>query len=209
MRVYHFLPAKYAIDDIKRRRLKIATLDDLNDPFDLWAVAQPDPRLRQGLRAFRSHMACHFGMLCFSTDWENPLLWSHYGDRHRGMVLGIDVNDEKLKKVKYVRDRPVLKAVDLEVVYELLFTKFQDWQYEAELRMFAKLKDRDHETSLYFGDFGPDVTLREVISGPLCDTPKSAIEEAVGPYAGSVTLTKARLAFNSFRVVTNQRGFSM
>jgi len=207
MRVYHFLPAKYAIEDIKRRRLKVATLDDLNDPFDLWALAQPDPQLRKALRSFRAHTARHFGMLCFSADWQNPLLWSHYDDRHRGMVLGFDANDEKLKKVKYLRERPLLGDVDLRVVHELLFTKFQDWQYEAEFRMFAELKDRDPETGLYFSDFGSELTLREVISGPLCDTSVSVIEEAIGGYDALLTLTKARLAFNTFRVVTNQRGF--
>jgi hypothetical protein len=50
MRVYHFLSNKNAIDDLTHRRLKIATFDDLNDPFELWAVAQPDRRLRRGLR---------------------------------------------------------------------------------------------------------------------------------------------------------------
>lgn len=38
MRVYHFLDRKYGLDDIRRRRLKIATLDDLNDPFEMLAM---------------------------------------------------------------------------------------------------------------------------------------------------------------------------
>lgn len=208
MRVYHFLPASYAIDDLKRRRLKIATLDDLNDPFDLWAIAQPDPVLRAALRATRNHFATHYGMLCFTRNWQNPVLWSHYGDKHRGIVLGFDVSDEMLKAVKYVFDRPILSTVDLPIVHELLFTKFQDWQYEEEVRMFATLEDRDPVTGLYFGDFGPNLTLREVISGSLCDVSRSQIEEVIGAYDGSVEMTKARLAFNTFRVVKNKRGFS-
>jgi hypothetical protein len=35
IRVYHFVGAEYGLDDIRRRRLKIATIDDLNDPFEL------------------------------------------------------------------------------------------------------------------------------------------------------------------------------
>jgi len=208
MRVYHFLPAKYGIDDVNRRRLKIATLDDLNDPFDLWAVAQPDAQLRKGLREYRKHLASHYGMLCFSRGWHNPLLWSHYGDKHRGMVLGFDVTDKHLNKVEYVADRPVLKTVDKDIA-DKLKKKFQDWQYEDELRVFTDLHGRDPpETGLYFADFGPELTLRKVISGPLSDTAKSTIEEAVGQYEAPVALTKARLAFKTFQVVTNQQGFS-
>lgn len=208
MRVYHFLPANYATDDVKRKRLKIATLNDLNDPFDLWAVAQPDPGLRQGLRVWRSEMANRYGMLCFSSDWENPLLWSHYGDKHRGMVLGFDVNDDKLEPVKYFRERPALPDIDLEIARQLLFTKYQDWQYEAEHRIFTDLKDRDPETGLYFADFGPDLVLREVISGALCETPRANIEKLIDTYETHVAVTKARLAFNTFRVVTNHMGFT-
>jgi hypothetical protein len=42
IRVYHFLPAKYALDDIEKQRLKISEIDQLNDPFELWCVAQED-----------------------------------------------------------------------------------------------------------------------------------------------------------------------
>jgi hypothetical protein len=87
-RAYHFLPAHYALEDLRHRRMKIALLDDLNDPFDLWAVAQPDPTLRKAMRAFKLHVAQRFGMVCFSLAWHNPLLWSHYADKHRGVALG-------------------------------------------------------------------------------------------------------------------------
>ncbi len=37
-RLYHFTKAKYAFDNLRNRRLKIAQLDDLNDPFELKSV---------------------------------------------------------------------------------------------------------------------------------------------------------------------------
>jgi hypothetical protein len=42
MRVYHFLPANFALDDIEKRRIKISEIDQLNDPFELWCVNQKD-----------------------------------------------------------------------------------------------------------------------------------------------------------------------
>jgi hypothetical protein len=34
MRVYHFINEEYGLDDLRRRRLKIATILELNDPFE-------------------------------------------------------------------------------------------------------------------------------------------------------------------------------
>jgi hypothetical protein len=37
-RVYKFLSAPYALENIEKHRVKIATIDDLNDPSDLAGV---------------------------------------------------------------------------------------------------------------------------------------------------------------------------
>jgi hypothetical protein len=209
VRAYHLLSSHHALDNLRRRRLKIARLDDLNDPFDLWALAQPDQKVRMALRLFRREVSQHFGMVCFSLSWQNPLLWSHYGDRHRGMALGFDLNPAKCKKVKYVKERPQLRKVDLTVAHELLFTKYVDWRYEEEIRTFLNLNDIDPATNLYFADFCDDCVLREAIVGPLCDVTEQGLREVLGDFnPDKVNLTKTRLAFNSFRVVTDQRGFA-
>lgn len=206
MRAYHFLPSQYALDDLRHRRLKIARLDELNDPFELWAIAQPDRRLRQAFRKTKDEMAQRYGVLCFSLSWHNPLLWSHYADRHRGVALGFDVSDAILKPVSYVKGRPILKQISMEVAHWLLFTKYIDWQYEQEARIFITLTDRDPASGLYFGDFSKQLVLREVIIGPLNTNTKKDLHNALGSVA-NVTLTKGRLAFNSFQVVPDKRGF--
>jgi Protein of unknown function (DUF2971) len=208
VRAYHLLSSHYALDNLRHRRLKIAQLNDLNDPFDLWALAQPDRKLRMALRLYRREVSLRFGMVCFSLSWQNPLLWSHYGDRHRGMALGFDLNPAKCRKVRYVKTRPQLRTVDLAVANKLLFTKYIDWKYEQEVRMFTNLSDIDPDTKLYFADFGEDCALREVIVGPLGGVTNHNLREVLGDFnPDGIKLTKARLAFNSFRVVTDQRGF--
>ena len=43
MLVYHFINKEYGIEDLRKRRLKIATLNELNDPFEFFG-GQPFQR---------------------------------------------------------------------------------------------------------------------------------------------------------------------
>src|SRR5258708_33644426 len=140
MRVYHFLPANCALDDIEKRRVKISEIDQLNDPFELWCVAQQDRRLREALRGFKKEMEQRYGLICFSKRWDNPLLWSHYPDMHRGICLGFEVDARGLRSVRYVTERPNLRIPPtVESMEEILFTKFKDWKYEEELRNWFRI----------------------------------------------------------------------
>jgi hypothetical protein len=205
VRAYHLISATHALSNLRHRRLKIATFDDLNDPFELWAVAQPNPTLRRGLRRWKEQIARTYGVLCFSKTWDNPVLWSHYADRHRGIALGFDINSDIVKEVTCTRSRPPIGRADEPTLHTLLYTKHYDWQYEQEVRVYARLEERDAATDLYFGGFNEHMVLREIITGPLCATTKHEIEAALCDE--HVAITKGRLAFNTFNVVTNKRGF--
>jgi hypothetical protein len=205
-RAYHFVSLQHGLDDIRRRHLKISRLDDLNDPFELWAIAQSDRRLRQGIKATKVEIARQYGLLCFSLNWHNPVLWSHYADRHRGLALGFDVDEQILKPVSYRKTRPVLTTIDATVAHWLLFTKYIDWNYEHEARIFTSLEDPDRATGLYFAHFTEQLILREVIAGPLCTATEQELREATGSTA-KIKFTRARLAFKTFRIVADRRGF--
>ena len=151
-------------------------------------------------------MARQHGVLCFSLDRGNPLLWSHYADKHRGLALGFDVDEGISRPIIYRSTRPALGTKADQIANALLFTKYEDWRYEQEIRIYTNLNERDPASNLYFGDFGEQLVLREVIAGPLCPVTEKQLSDAVGSTTG-VRLTKARLAFNTFRVVTDQRGF--
>ena len=144
-------------------------------------------------------------MLCFSDDWHNPVLWSHYADKHRGMVLGFDINSKIIRNVQYVDHRPTFQKVNETTLFTLLYTKHRDWQYEREWRIFTQLEQQASANGLYFGDFNQDLVLREVIVGALCTTSKHGIREAL--HDDDVVIIKGRLAFNTFRIVKDRRGF--
>jgi len=134
-------------------------------------------------------------------------MWSHYAKRHRGVALGFDIDKAKIKRVSYVKKRPVVRIVNLKLAHQLLSTKYIDWRYEREVRVFTDLKDKDSESGLYFVDFNNDCVLREVIVGPLSSVTAKDLREALGEHRRRVTLTKARLAFKSVNVVKNKLGF--
>ncbi len=208
VRVYHFLSARNALDDLEHRRLKISEIDKLNDPFELWCVAQGDRRLRAALRMYKTQMSQQFGMLCFCPEWHNPVLWSHYADKHAGICLGFDVPGNTVKPVKYKFRRSQLRRPPTrDEADELLYTKYRDWRYEHELRSWLELKDRDLASGLYFYNLNEQIRLREIIVGPLCKVTKARILAALDGYETRVRIVKGRLAFKTFRVVQDRRGF--
>jgi len=87
----------------------------------------------------------------------------------------------------------------------LLCTKYAHWEYEEEVRVFVKLDEAIAEGTLYFWPFSNDLTLGEVILGPLCEYRINDVRRLVTSLYGSVVVIKARLAFKSFRVVPDQR----
>ena len=208
MRVYHFLSAKNALDDLRRSQVKLSEIDSLNDPFELWCSAQGDRRIRAALHGWKKHMVARYGMLCFSRRWHNPVLWSHYADSHRGICLGFEIEEQSIFPVSYVSRRTSLSLPPTQdTIKQLLFTKYRDWSYEEELRGWFRLEERD-ATGHYFYSFDQKVQLREVIVGPLCDTPKAAIDTALNGYERRIQVFKARLAFTTFRVTRNKQRFS-
>lgn len=161
MRVYHFVGREHGLDDIRRRRLKIATINDLNDPFELLGPASPNRDLRRRFQFVKANLAAKRGMLCFSRDWKNPVQWSHYAEGHRGLCLGFEMPTRCLIKVHYRRNRPRVNVAAIEAadrtaeaeMQKVLRTKYIHWRYEKEMRSFTDLNERDPETGLYFADF--------------------------------------------------------
>ena len=206
MRVYHFTTAEYGLENIRLRRLKIATLVDINDPFEL-AVCCDDTQRRIALRRTRMEWGERFGMLCFSRSWRNPVQWSHYADKHRGFCLGFDVPNDMLAPVLYADEPP---ALDWDAINEggsrgeaemlrWSCTKYTHWAYEDELRVFSSLTDRSGK-DLYFSDFGEHLRLREIIVGALSAVTRQELAKALSKPNG-VDMFKARLAFGNYRVV--------
>lgn len=153
------------------------------------------------------------GLLCFSANWTNPVIWSHYATKHKGICLGFDLCRSIVEKVEYADER--LRAAlpddkDPNTIPEaiqdrLRRTKSRDWQYEQEIRVFVDLTKATSENGLYYWPFDENLRLAEIILGPRCDQKLSAIATLVAATSPGAVVFKARLAFRSFRVVLDGR----
>lgn len=208
MRAYKFLDAHYGLKSLRERRLKISTIEDLNDPFELIPFDLSNRKIRWAFYLTRNRLALTQGMVCFSANWRDPVIWAHYADKHRGLCLGFDVSDEKAQRVTYVRRRlPCPKSPTLADADAMHSTKFDSWAYEQEIRMWAALNEV--VDGLYFADFDEqNLKLMEVIAGARCTLTKRDLEAALGPESGKrIKVTKARAGFKEFEIVSDKRGF--
>ncbi|HXM22427.1 MAG TPA: DUF2971 domain-containing protein [Terriglobales bacterium] len=206
MRAYKFLDSNFGLKSLREKRLKISTLHDLNDPFELLPYELSDRNLRRALRATRDELATRRGILCFSADWKDPVIWAHYSDKHRGLCLGFEIPDEQCRRVKYVPKRlPFPAGPVLGDAETLLFTKFINWKYEQEIRVWAALNSK--EDGLYFSYFGEAFRLVKVIAGARCTLLENEIAQALSPLAENVVVIQARAGFKEFEIVKDKRGF--
>ncbi len=215
MLLYHMTSANACLEILRRKRLKISLFDDLNDPFELLAISTGEKMNRILLQYMKKTLAKKHGLLCFSSTWQEPLMWAHYGDKHRGVCLGFEVADHLPQQVKYVPARlnydlssePVpFSSQAAKLVHESLYTKHIGWAYEKEWRVYTDLREPEKD-GRYFASFSDELVLREVLLGERCKLTTTSIATLLDRQAPQVTIRACRAAFTSF-VVTNQKAIT-
>lgn len=80
-------------------------------------------------------------ILCLSTCPNNQLMWSHYADMHKGVVLGFkpSIEDDSILRltepVKYSDKPPINKHIGGNSIKDIILTKPECWIYENEWRL--------------------------------------------------------------------------
>lgn len=108
------------------------------------------------------------GVLCLAENPECPLMWSHYGDQHKGVCLGYSVGKDvapKVLRIDYEKGR-LVKASDIAGMLEgdnaakqrvdnaVLCRKAPSWQYEREWRLIGEQGDQNNSLELEEVIFG-------------------------------------------------------
>jgi hypothetical protein len=108
------------------------------------------------------------GVLCLSECERDPVMFYHYGDKHRGMCLKFRSGAffEHAEPVEYSADFPVIDFFDErdhEAQFKRIFlTKYDGWKYEREHRVVNFTQDPDGRLTDY-----PSELLEGVIFGYL------------------------------------------
>lgn len=211
MRVYHYTSHEHSISNILNKRIKVSLFDDMNDPFELLSVDMRNRDERKVWNTFKEYFTKELGIVCFSSNWNNPVMWSHYADKHKGVCLGFDVSDEILKEVKYTDKRKRVQIgkslsdhkITSMILKEATEYKFKDWKYESEYRGLVPLQDME-SNGLYFVEYSQDIILREIFIGAKNNLKPADFKEYLNEYDSKVKVIKTRLAFKSFNVVRNK-----
>lgn len=101
---------------IESSSIGFSCLEDLNDPFEGAAICfEESKEISSELqkKPHRNRLSRNYGVLSLTRNPLNPLMWSHYGDDHRGVVIGIDMNKANLLD----EDLCVIPAQYGEIVY--------------------------------------------------------------------------------------------
>ena len=163
--VYRFLDSDAALKTVVAREFRVGRLSSFNDPFE-WQLggSGTTPEERMSLDEYRrEHPAWSdswMGILCFSGRISDPVLWSLYADKHRGVAFEVRYawKDDELHKMTYSNDRPKLDpdrmrglcSAEDRVEYlktllkDLMHRKSLGWSFEQEYRMFVDVNDSKH-----------------------------------------------------------------
>ncbi|RXK53469.1 DUF2971 domain-containing protein [Oleiharenicola lentus] len=202
---------------LEQGELHVSRLAELNDPFEFRpALAWVNPVFPHGVvdqflgflvREFNPKM----GIVSFSEEIGDPVLWSHYADKHRGMALAFDViRDDSLWPMAYPEERPTFDVqkfpgMTLEeakaMVHRILAAKAPSWRYEREQRVFVDLPSSRLENGHYFHRIPADC-LVQVVLGIACPVREVEVQEALWAGGlGEVAVVRARRCLTKFKVL--------
>lgn len=213
MRLYHYLQARYALEDIRNRRLKLASLHDLNDPYEWMGLVLAEKEYQKKVHDWQTQVLFkQYAMACFSRLRDSILMWSHYGDRHRGICLRFDVPADIPYEVTYTEDVATLQRGGYSKTEEFLrrsiATKYRGWSYEQEWRVFEH-RSAYSDGSFPFMPFMPfdeNLKFKEVITGDQCNTTQQEIKEALAGYPHEINILKASRSQSAFEMIIGELG---
>ena len=147
MKAYKFRPASqiaFAFDIIINKRLHCADWKNLNDPMEgtfVYSYKEKEEsvvskRVKGISEAKRKYKICSL-----SGTFDSHLLWSHYAGGFDCVAIEVDLPDDT-PSIKLVDYRGVFAFLDMddnisedEAAKKILFSKYDEWQYEQEIRI--------------------------------------------------------------------------
>ena len=149
------------VDSFFQHKLALREVND-RPSFDKWLVdnrtaivdAMENHARNYRPEEFAALAGKYFGVTCFAKISNDLLMWAHYADSHKGMVIGFDeaAFGKHLRPVTYSPTRPEYHELwpsdRSERYMEIMSVKSDHWAYEQEVRLIiawaACEKDGEH-----------------------------------------------------------------
>ncbi len=146
---YHYYSAaqnetgdNYSLKNLKAGKVSFAHISCFNDPCEIALL--PDEIPFDTTNSDMKYLyELYIRVFCFSTTFQNPLMWGHYGNSHKGFCVGYDLNDIlnipeykgnlRFKEITYADAIPPLSNEEIDSG-EALYYKSSDWEKENEFR---------------------------------------------------------------------------
>ncbi|OAP35836.1 hypothetical protein AU381_16775 [Sinorhizobium glycinis] len=135
---------RYTDEIIESRRLFCANWGELNDPMEgMFEFFSSDHHDRRYLEDIIRHKN-EFRVCSLSKVKYSHLLWAHYADQFRGVLIAVDIPVPAADLVEvYYRSShsfPVRRNwMNTETVARrILSSKHKDWSYEKEVRILSR-----------------------------------------------------------------------
>jgi len=217
IRLYRYLSASWALKTIETGELRVSRLAALNDPFEFRpALPFINPlydhkTVDEYLGFFLKEFGPEWGIICFSENISDPVIWSHYADSHSGIALGFDIlQDDCLWPMFYPEERPTIDVGNFptmtggeakNMVRRILSAKAPSWEYEKEQRVFVDLASARFDGVNHFHRI-PTNCLKHVVLGINCTvTDEEVVSKLkIGRLEG-VSVLRARRCLTRFKVL--------
>jgi hypothetical protein len=149
--LYRLLPDEAALKTIETRCFRVSRIADQKDCFE-WQFGfegyppESEESIQKRLDDLVKLAGETMGILCFSKEIKDPILWSHFADGHKGIAfevnLGINPNlVSNRQEVDYDKPRivlpyrPMTEQELLKRIENYYKQKSKSWRYEQECRL--------------------------------------------------------------------------
>ncbi|AXH61458.1 DUF2971 domain-containing protein [Providencia rettgeri] len=181
MILYKYLSVDRAFKVLKDKTIAFTTMDSFNDPFEFANLtAFPDKQYNNEniLDIFNDYskkfiLNRESSILCLTRQQLNPLMWAHYADNHKGIVIGLNILETNftseteniipaqygsviytVTKPNYRYITPIFKenkigldtdykSKNLELLQRRYLYKSMHWSYEEEVRVVKATSGED------------------------------------------------------------------
>jgi hypothetical protein len=156
---------RFFIDIILNNRLFAPSYTNLNDPMEGHYKYKDESMTKEIFNNIHKEKQ-KLGICSLSECSEIELMWAHYCDGHRGVVIGVEIPDNSnnydIRKIEYTGLPKVSQPNNdytkySDIAKDILTHKHEIWEYEKEVRVFVQGRD-------YI-----DATIKEVILGQKMD----------------------------------------